>query len=63
MSTITWIDDIAAKLSQGVMYAAIPMIGQNFAAGNILRRGRSYGIPWRCLPCPAQLFDRGNAAA
>ncbi len=50
MSTITWIDDIAAKLSQGVMYAAIPMIGQNFAAGNI-RRTRQ--IVWYTLALSA----------
>lgn len=50
MSTITWIDDIAAKLSQGVMYAAIPMIGQNFAAGNILRARQ---IVWYTLALSA----------
>ena len=57
MSTITWIDDIAAKLSQGVMYAAIPMIGQNFAAGNILRTRQIvwYTLVLSAVSCSAMI--------
>lgn len=40
------IDDISNKISQGIQYAAMPMIGQNIAAKNIKRAQKTVWCAW-----------------
>ncbi|MBR2353943.1 MAG: MATE family efflux transporter [Clostridia bacterium] len=46
------IDDIINKISQGIQYAAMPMVSQNIGAG---KQKRAQSVVWRAITCSAIL--------